>query len=108
MPDRRAHARLLDCELVVVHWNDGSRDLEQLGNVDDVSLGGMRVRVDHPIPVDSVVKISYESLFDGMLTGTVKHISEQLDGVFLGIAFDTGTDDSSYPAVYPELFSPIP
>lgn len=104
MIERRAHPRLLDCELVVVHWNNGTERLQQLGNVDDVSRGGMSVRVDDPIPVGSTVKISYESLFNGLLTGTVKHHLERPEGVFLGIAFDIANVDSML-LFYPELFS---
>jgi hypothetical protein len=106
MIERRAHPRLLDCGLVVVHWNDDTRDLQQLGNVDDVSLGGVRVRVDHPIPVGSTVKISYESLFNGMLTGTVKHHLERSEGIFLSIGFDMENVDSML-LFYPELFSEV-
>ena len=106
MIERRAYPRLLDCGLVVVHWNDDTRDLQQLGNVDDVSLGGMRIRVDHPIPLGSTVKISYESLFSGVLTGTVKHHLERPEGVFLSIGFDMENVDSML-LFYPELFSEV-
>ena len=106
MTDRRAHIRLLDCELVIVHWKDGDRDLQQLGNAEDVSLGGMRVHVDHPIPVGSAVKISYESLFSDMLTGTVKHRVEGPEGVSLGIGFETENLDSRLISC-PELFAEV-
>lgn len=104
MTDRRAHFRMLDSELVIVHWREGSQDLEQLGNVDDVSLGGMRVRVDFPIPVGAAVEISYESLFRGMLTGIVKYHLERHEGIFIGIEF-TGESPESMLLLYPELFS---
>lgn len=104
MADRRAHTRMLDCELVIVHWCEGGHDLEQLGNVDDVSLGGMRVRVDYPIPVGTTVKISYESLFNGTLIGTVEHHLERPEGVFLGIGFDIDNVHSML-LFLPELFS---
>jgi hypothetical protein len=106
MTERRKHIRLLDCELVVVHWNDGSRDLQQLGNVDDVSLGGMRVRVDHSIPVGTAIEISYESLFDGAIIGTVKHCQERPEGNFLGVAFDSKNVESML-LLYPDLFSAV-
>ena len=85
MTERRAHPRLLDCELVIVHWNDGSNELQQLGNVDDVSLGGIGIRCDYSIPVGTVVQISYEAESGGTLSGVVKYYLERPEGVFLGI-----------------------
>lgn len=85
MIERRAHPRLLDYELVVVHWNEGTDDLQQLGNVDDVSLGGMGIRVDYSIPVGTPVQISYESAALGTLTGVVRYYLNRPEGVFLGI-----------------------
>jgi len=96
MTDRRAHTRLTDCELVVVHWNDKSRNLQQLANVADVSSGGMCLRVDHSIPVGATVKISYESLFDGILPGRVKHQVQRPEGLFLGVGFDTNDIDPMF------------
>ena len=87
MINRRYHVRLLDCELVILHWSEHAQSVQLLANVDDVSLGGIRVRVDQAIPVGAKVRISYETLFDNVLTGVVKYQLERPEGIFLGIEF---------------------
>jgi hypothetical protein len=93
MPERRSQPRLLDSELVMIGWVERQMTLKQLGNVNDISLGGMGIRVDHPLPVGTSVTICYDSP-NGMLTGTVRHHSKGLDGHFLGIELDGLSKDS--------------
>ncbi len=59
MIERRAQHRITASDLVIVGWHDGIGKLNQLGNVLDVSLGGMGVLVYDALPVGTPVTISY-------------------------------------------------
>lgn len=85
MTDRRSQPRYLDCELVVLHWQNGEERMQQLGNVDDASLGGLGIRVDYSIAAGTPVTISYESPALDLLHGVVKYAVDRPEGVFLGI-----------------------
>lgn len=106
MNDRRSEPRMLDCELVVVSWQEGAETRERIGNVNDVSLGGVGVKLDYPIPVGTSVTVSYNSLFDNPLTGVVQHRSESPGGYHLGIEF-VGDRESISVHYHPELFTSI-
>lgn len=104
MTERRSQPRLLDCELVTVCWQEDAENRNQLGNVNDVSLGGVGVQVDHSIPIGAAVTIYYNSLFDSPLSGVVRHRSEHPNGFSLGIEF-VGDSDHTKVHSYPELFT---
>ena len=76
----------------MIGWQEGDTRLKQLSNVEDVSLHGMGVIVQHDLSVGTSVTISYEE--DKNLTGVVRHHSEQAEGYFLGIEFEDGSKDS--------------
>jgi PilZ domain-containing protein len=95
MLERRSQVRLDDCELVMIGWVESEKNLKQLGNVNDVSLTGMGIRVDYPLPVGTSVTIAYDSLSNGTLTGTVRHHSHGLDGHILGIELMGASKDST-------------
>lgn len=95
MSERRSQVRLFDSELVMVGWRAGPTDLKQLGNVVDVSLGGIALRVDQALPLGTTVEISYGFCEDDSLTGTVKHVSERPEGYFLGVEFASDSKDSA-------------
>jgi hypothetical protein len=95
MHERRSQVRLGDSELVMIGWVEREERLKQLGNVNDVSLDGMGIRVDYPLPVGTSVTISYDSLSNGTLTGTVRHHSQGLDGHILGIELERGSKNST-------------
>jgi hypothetical protein len=78
----------------MISWVEGERSLKQLGNVNDVSLNGMGILVDYPLPVGTSVTIAYDSLSNGTLTGTVRHHSQGLDGHILGIELVGASKDS--------------
>ena len=59
MTERRSHPRVLDSELVMVCWEENSKKFNQLGNIRDLSLGGIGVLVGHSLPVGTSVTISY-------------------------------------------------
>jgi PilZ domain len=84
---------------VLVGWHDGIGKLNQLGNVLDLSLGGMGVLVYDALPVGTPVTISYGY---GELSGAVRHSSEVIDGTLIGIEFDEASKNSTLH-IQPEL-----
>jgi hypothetical protein len=92
MNERRSQIRVLDVELVMVFWEENSSACRQLGNLEDLSPDGISVIVEHSVPVDTLVKISYG---EGDLTGVVRHCSPCTDGYLLGIEFTEDSKDST-------------
>jgi hypothetical protein len=76
----------------MVGWHDGIGKLNQLGNVQDLSLDGMGILVHDALPVGTPVTITYGY---GQLSGTVRHSSELIEGVFIGIEFDEFSKNST-------------
>jgi PilZ domain len=91
MTERRLQPRLTACELVMVGWHDGAGKLNQLGNVQDLSLDGMGILIHDALPVGTPVTVSYGY---GELTGTVRHSSQLIDATFIGIEFDEASKNS--------------
>lgn len=102
MTERRLQPRLLDSELIMVSWIDDGVRLNQLGNVKDLSLGGMGILADRALPLGTAVAISYG---EGELAGIVRHTSELVDGHFIGIEFVGGSRNSTLH-FQPELLIP--
>jgi hypothetical protein len=88
MPDRRLQPRLTDAELVMISFEDNGTRLQQLGNLENMSLNGAGIIVGHPIPAGSVVTITYR---EGELTGIVRHCTALAEGHFIGVEFVGGT-----------------
>lgn len=97
--ERRAQPRLTASELVMIGWHDGAGKLNQLGNVQDLSLDGMGILVHDALPVGTPVTVSYGY---GELTGTVRHSSQLIDATFIGVEFDE-TSKNSILHFQPEL-----
>ncbi len=55
MIERRTRPGITACDLVMVGWHDGIGRLSQLGNVEDLSLGGMGILVYNDLPVGTPV-----------------------------------------------------
>jgi PilZ domain len=85
MAERRTQPRITTSDLVMVGWNDGAGKLSQLGNVEDLSLGGMGILVYDDLPVGTPVCVTYGH---GELSGIVRHSSAKDHGIFIGIEFD--------------------
>ena len=83
--ERRSCTRLTDSQLVMLCWEENSATLKQLGNLVDLSSGGIGVLVDHSVPVGTAVTISCASFSDLALAGTVKHLSRDSDCYRVGI-----------------------
>ena len=93
MKERRAQGRLLDCEFVIVTWEQGSQTVKQIGNIDNLSSGGMGVLVEQPIPIGDSVTVSYDG-GDG-LTGIVRHHSRNSGRHLVGIEFSENSKESA-------------
>ncbi len=88
MLDRRIETRMLCADLVDFHWKDvNGRKKRGVANLEDISLSGACLQVDRPVPLGSVVHISYPS---GELKGVVKYSVFRDIGYFLGIEFEAG------------------
>jgi hypothetical protein len=79
---------MLCADLVDFHWKDSNgRKKRGVANLEDISLSGACLQVDRPVPLGSVVHISYPS---GELKGVVKYSVFRDIGYFLGIEFEAG------------------
>jgi hypothetical protein len=88
MLDRRIETRMLCADLVDFQWKDANgRKKRGVANLEDISLSGACLQVDRPVPLGSVVHISYPS---GELKGIVKYCVFRDIGYFLGIEFEAG------------------
>jgi PilZ domain len=99
MNERRSQPRLEDSELVTLEWEQDGMRSQQLGNVEDVSLDGMGIVLDSPLPVGTCVTVSYGQ---GELSAIVRHCSRLIDGVYVGIEF-TGDSKGSTLHFDPKL-----
>jgi PilZ domain len=93
--ERRSCTRLADSQLVMLRWEEHSATLKQLGNVADISPGGLGVLADHSIPVGTAVTVSCPSFSDFALNGIVKHLSRRSDCYFIGIEFASLSDTAA-------------
>ena len=88
MQNRRVETRLLCADLVDVKWKDKTgRTRRTVANLEDISLSGACVQVDLPIPLQTVLQISYPK---GELQGRVCYCVYREIGYFLGIEFAPG------------------
>ncbi len=88
MNERRAAARMMCSELVQVHFRDeGGRWRRLLGNLEDISLSGVCLQVDDPLPLDTPLRIRHPK---GEFTGTVRYCLFREIGYFLGVQFAEG------------------
>lgn len=88
MEERRTDNRLLCAELVEVMWEDDSgRKRRRVANLEDISLSGICLQVENPIPPGTAVTMSYG---DGALVGIVRYCVFREFGYFLGIQLEEG------------------
>lgn len=79
---------MLCADLVDVQWKDKSgKKRRTVANLEDISLSGACLQMDHPIPLHSSVQISYPN---GELPGRVRYCVYREIGYFLGIQFEPG------------------
>ena len=89
MLDKRIEPRMLCADMVGVQWKDkAGRTRRDVANLEDISLSGACLQVDHPIPLQTGVRISYPK---GELVGTVRYCVYREIGYFLGVEFEAGS-----------------
>jgi hypothetical protein len=99
MPEQRSHPRLPEADLVMISWEEGPTTSFQLGNLEDISQGGIGMIADHPLRVGMEVTISYG---EGGLKATVRHCQAMEDGYLIGVEFVGNSKDLSLQ-LQPEL-----
>lgn len=93
MQERRTDNRLLCAELVELVWEDGSgRKRRRVANLEDISLSGVCLNVEHEIEPGTFVRVRYG---DGELVGFVRHCKFRDFGYYLGVQLEEGCRWSS-------------
>ena len=83
MTESRAHARMLCSDLVEVFYRDETgHPRRAMANLEDISLSGICIQVDKPIPLDTVVQINHRK---GAFQGSVRYCLFREIGYFLGV-----------------------
>lgn len=86
MFDRRDETRMLCADLVEVFWKDpAGKAKRSMANLEDISHSGACLQMEAPLPVGTVVKISYPN---GGFGGTIKYCDYREIGYFLGVEFE--------------------
>ena len=91
MNDQRSQPRISDAELVMICWDENGTQLRQLGNVENLSLNGASIVVDHALLVGTSVAITYG---EGKLTAVVRHCASLAEGHLIGVEFVGNSRDS--------------
>jgi hypothetical protein len=80
---------MLCADLVEVRWKDQTGKTRQdVANLEDISEHGAGLQMELPIPVGSLIEITYPK---GQLAGEVKYCNYNDIGYFLGIEFTPGS-----------------
>jgi hypothetical protein len=88
MQERRVEPRMLCADLVDVQWKDkGGRTKRTVANLEDISLSGACLQLDVPIPLQTLVRITYPR---GELLGKIRYCVFREIGYFLGVEFEPG------------------
>jgi hypothetical protein len=88
MLDRRLETRMLCADLIEVFWNDKSgRTRTALANLEDISLSGACLQLDHPVPRETLLKIAHPKT---ELQGRVRYCVFRETGYFVGVQFEPG------------------
>jgi hypothetical protein len=91
--NRRGDNRLLCAEIVQLLWQDASgRQRRSVANLEDISLSGLCLQVEKPIPSGTAIAMEYG---DGELVGTIRYCRFEECGYFLGIELLDGCRWSS-------------
>lgn len=89
MLDRRVEPRMLCADFVDVQWKDKTgRSRRSVANLEDISLSGACLQLEHPIPLQTPIRMSYPK---GELTGIVRYCVFREIGYFVGIEFESGS-----------------
>jgi hypothetical protein len=79
---------MLCADLVDIQWRDKTgKRRRAIANLEDISISGACVQLDTPIPLHTMLRISYPN---GELQGRVCYCVYREIGYFLGIEFEPG------------------
>ena len=102
--DRRSQPRLNDAELAMIAYIENGTTVRQLANVENISLTGAGMIVDHAVAVGTCITMTYG---EGELAAVVRHCTALVEGHFIGVEFAQSSRDSDLH-FQPELFaSPV-
>jgi len=88
MQERRIDNRLLCAELIELIWReDSGRQKRSVVNLEDISLTGVCLQLEAPVPSGTPVTMRYGN---GELLGTVRYCVFREVGYFLGIELSEG------------------
>ena len=85
---RRRELRNQCADLLKIRWKDSKGNAQrETATLEDISAGGVCLKVENPIPPGTPVVILYPS---GQYQGRVKHCDTQMDWHFIGVEFEHG------------------
>jgi len=85
---RRRNLRNQCADLLKIRWKDEEGRLRrEIATLEDISPGGVCLKVENPIPRDTSITILYPN---GQYQGRVKRCDPQMDWFFIGIEFKPG------------------
>ena len=85
MQERRSDKRMLCAELVEILWEHDGRHFRRIANLEDISLSGICLHLEKPIPAGTRIIMRYR---DGQLCGTIRYCVFREIGYFLGIQLE--------------------
>jgi hypothetical protein len=83
---------MLCAELVEVLWEQGGRQHRRIANLEDISLSGICLHVERPIPAGTRLVMRHD---DGQLRGFIRYCVFREIGYFLGIQLEENCQWSS-------------
>jgi hypothetical protein len=88
MLERRVEPRLLCADLMDVQWTDKSgRRRKAVANLEDISLSGMCLQVDAPVPRETLLRIAHPK---SRFQARVRYCVFRDTGYYLGVQFEPG------------------
>jgi hypothetical protein len=89
MLERRIEPRLLCADLISVHWKDKSGRLRRAtANLEDISLSGMCLQLDTPVPRETLLRIGVDPR--NRFQARVRYCVFRETGYYLGVQFEPG------------------
>ena len=89
MVEKRRDPRMLCAELVDISWRDeAGRARRDVANLEDISLSGICVQLEHDIPIGTCVVVRYDK---GTFSGAVRYSAYRDIGHYIGVEFEPGT-----------------
>lgn len=89
MLERRFEPRLLCADLLDVHWTDKSgRRRKAVANLEDISLSGMCLQLDTPVPRETLLRIAHPK---SRFQARVRYCVFRDTGYYLGVQFEPGS-----------------